>query len=105
MRSETVAPVLLWLTVCAYAQNDWPTYGHDPGGMRYSPLTHVNTNNVSKLRRAWTYHTHDNGNQFETTPIVAGGRMYFSTQVGRIVALEPETGQEIWAFDPKVRRP
>jgi quinoprotein glucose dehydrogenase len=97
----------LWLSVAAlsFGQEDWPTYGHDPGGMRYSPLTQINTNNVAKLRRAWTYHTGDTGNQFESTPIVVGNRMYFSTQISRIVALEPETGKEIWTYDPKVRRP
>lgn len=87
------------------AQKDWPFYGHDAGGSRYSPLTQVNTGNIGKLRRAWTYHTRDNGNQFESTPIVVGNRMYLSTQISRIVALEPETGRELWSFDPKLRRP
>jgi len=73
--------------------------------MRYSPLVQINTTNVSRLHRAWTYHTGDSGTQFETTPIVAADRMYLSTQSGRIVALEPETGKEIWTYDPKVRRP
>ena len=95
----------LSIAACAYSQTDWPAYGHDAGGMRYSPLTQINPKNISKLHRAWTYHTGDTGNQFETTPIVAGNRMYLSTQIGRIVALEPETGMEIWTFDPKVRRP
>jgi quinoprotein glucose dehydrogenase len=87
------------------AQNDWPAYGHDPGGMRYSPLKQITAANVAKLHRAWTFHTGEAGRQFETTPIVAGGRMYLSTQSGRIVALEPETGKQIWSFDPKVERP
>jgi glucose dehydrogenase len=86
------------------AQNDWPVYGHDPGGMRYSPLKQITTSNIAQLRRAWTYHTGDSGRQFETTPIVVGGRMYLSTQTGRIVSLEPETGREVWSFDPKTGR-
>src|SRR6476620_4353748 len=80
----------------AFAQKDWPTYGHDLGGMRYSPLNQIDTTNVRRLHRAWTYHTGDTGNQFETTPIAVNNRMYFSTQTSRIVALEPETGKEIW---------
>src|SRR5262249_11897675 len=76
-----------------------------PGGMRYSPLNQINMSNIKKLRRAWTYHTGDSGNQFETTPIVVNGRMYLSTQTSRILALEPETGKEVWSYDPKVRRP
>ena len=35
---------------------DWPMYGHDGGSTRYSPLTQVNLDNVSKLTRAWTFH-------------------------------------------------
>jgi len=33
---------------------DWPAYGRDPGGIRYSPLDRINTKNVATLQRAWT---------------------------------------------------
>jgi quinoprotein glucose dehydrogenase len=36
--------------------NEWPTYGHDAGGMRYSPLTQITPANVGKLQVAWVYH-------------------------------------------------
>src|SRR5436189_447264 len=36
--------------------NEWPTYGHDPGGMRYSPLTQITPANVAELQPAWVYH-------------------------------------------------
>ena len=35
---------------------EWPTYGHDPGGMRFSPLTEITPENVSRLKVAWVYH-------------------------------------------------
>lgn len=35
---------------------EWRTYGHDPGGMRFSPLTEITPENVSKLKVAWVYH-------------------------------------------------
>jgi quinoprotein glucose dehydrogenase len=85
-------------------QTDWPVYGHDSGGMRYSPIAQIDVTNVGRLRRAWTWHTGEKGSQFQSTPIVVGNRMYLSTQLNRIVALEPETGKEIWSYDPKVRR-
>ena len=95
---------LLAASPLAVAQTTgWPAYGHDPGGARYSPLTQINTRNVRTLRRAWTYHTGDSGGNFETTPIVADHVMYFSTQTQKIVAAEPETGKEIWKFDPNSR--
>jgi quinoprotein glucose dehydrogenase len=89
---------------------DWPYYGGDPGGSRYSPLTQINRTNVAQLKIAWEHHTGDlpdgSGSRrvsaFETTPIVAHGTMYFSTPFNRVIALDPETGKEKWSFDPKV---
>ncbi len=40
---------------------EWPTYGHDSGGLRYSPLTQINTKNVSDLAVAWVYHMKPEG--------------------------------------------
>src|SRR6266481_2080544 len=40
----------------ADASKEWPTYGHDPGGMRFSPLTQITPANVSQLKVAWVYH-------------------------------------------------
>ena len=40
---------------------EWPTYGHDSGGMRFSPLTEITTANVAKLKVAWTYHMKPEG--------------------------------------------
>src|SRR5215472_4974494 len=38
------------------ASKEWPTYGHDPGAMRFSPLTQLTPANVSQLKVAWVYH-------------------------------------------------
>ncbi len=38
------------------SNDDWPPYGHDPGGMRYSLLTEINRQNVSRLKIAWVLH-------------------------------------------------
>ncbi|MCU1326078.1 MAG: Quinoprotein glucose dehydrogenase [Bryobacterales bacterium] len=40
----------------AVLSKEWPTYGHDPGGMRFSPLTEITPTNAPKLKVAWTYH-------------------------------------------------
>src|ERR1017187_6359977 len=40
----------------AEASKEWPTYGHDSGGMRFSPLTEITPKNVSHLKVAWVYH-------------------------------------------------
>ena len=40
----------------AVTSKEWPTYGHDSGGMRFSPLTQITPANVSQLKVAWVYH-------------------------------------------------
>lgn len=89
---------------------DWPYYGGDAGGSRFSQLTEINRKNVGKLKVAWTYHTGDisDGSKyprksaFEATPILVDGTLYFSTAFNRVIALDPETGAERWAYDPKI---
>ena len=45
--------------VFAAEKGEWPTYGHDAGGQRFSPLTAINRSNVKSLKIAWTYRTGD----------------------------------------------
>jgi glucose dehydrogenase len=89
-------------------QTDWPAYGHDQSGQRYSPLTKINARNVSKLKPAWQYGI-DPGTinldaatraltSTEAVPIMAGGLLYAPTVHHTIVALEPETGKEVWIY-------
>jgi quinoprotein glucose dehydrogenase len=93
------------------AADDWPCYGHDAGGMRFSPLTQINRDNVSQLKVAWTFHTGDisdgHGSRkrsgFETTPILIDGTLYLTTPFNRVIALDPETGKQRWAYDPKTK--
>jgi quinoprotein glucose dehydrogenase len=101
-------------TLSLYAQDqqpgDWPTYGNDPGGMRYSELTQINRSNVSQLKVAWIFHTGDisdgSGGRkrsgFETTPILVDETLYFTTPFNRVIALDPATGKQRWAYDPEI---
>ena len=60
MRFLTLA-IALGLVTAGYAQNDWPTFGHDLAGTRYSTLKEIDTRNVAKLVRVWTYHMNAGG--------------------------------------------
>src|SRR4051794_17036516 len=91
-------PLLLSFGQSIPHPDDWPVYGRDSGSSRFSPLDQINTKNVAQLKRAWTYHTGETGRGWETTPIVVGGVLYLSTQNQNIVALDPETGKEIWKY-------
>ena len=89
------------------AAADWPTYNRDLAGTRYSPLTQINTRNVDLLREAWSYQFHPQDGLIEAvdlteifqqvTPIVVNGVMYLASG-DRVVALQPETGKEIWRY-------
>ena len=107
------------------ASQEWRTYGHDSGGMRFSAVTQITPQNVSQLDVAWVYHMKPDGGApasgaggtdasaqgrgrgrggssfagSETTPLVVNGVMYVSTPYGRVVALDPTTGKEVWVFE------
>src|SRR5881628_693996 len=102
--------LLALLAALPAAAQEWPHYGGDPGGTRYSKLDQVHRGNVTRLRVAWTYHTGDMSDgtvyptrsTFECTPLVADGVLYLTTPFSRAIALDAETGRELWAFDPKL---
>jgi quinoprotein glucose dehydrogenase len=104
------------------ARGDWPLIGHDPGGLRHSPLTQLTPRNVGQLQLAWKYETQRSGDNApaaaapapaggqsapvprrgrasQITPLVVDGLMYITTPASRAVALEPETGKEIWSYE------
>jgi quinoprotein glucose dehydrogenase len=62
----------------------------------------MNRDNVSQLRVAWTYDTHDAfpRSEMECTPLVAEGVLYATTPRLRVVALDAATGKRRWQFDP-----
>jgi glucose dehydrogenase len=80
------------------AQNNWTQVGQDSGHTKYSTLDQINTTNVAKLQRAWTFHTGDKSGFFESTPLVVGDTLYVSAQNG-VYALDPTTGIQKWKFE------
>src|SRR6266850_4770442 len=66
----------------APAGSDWPTYGHDPGGMRYSPLEEITPANVSQLQPAWVYHMKPASPAGAPPPQGRGGRVGFGSGFG-----------------------
>lgn len=92
----------LTVTSVAFAQGDWPVYGGDAGNTRYSSLAQITPANVATLKTAWMWDSGETSPSFETTPLVIGHVMYVSTPHERVVALDADTGKEIWAFDPHV---
>ena len=75
---------------------DWPAYNGDPGGNRYTTLTQIDKDSVSRLSLHWMFALRGAG-QLQTTPVVAGGIMYV-TNVNEVYALDAGSGREIWRY-------
>src|SRR5262249_8393295 len=88
---------------------DWPHYGGDQAGTKFSPLTDINTSNVSRLAVAWEWTNGEKAlseygtrpGNFQTTPLMIDNVLYFSTPYNRVVALNAETGAQLWAFETR----
>jgi glucose dehydrogenase len=91
------------VTVAVRAQNSWTTYGNDAGHTRFSTLSQITPANVAQLTKAWEFDTKVAGRKWQNTPVVIDGTMYITLQNGGVVALEPETGRELWRFETPVR--
>src|SRR6516165_5145017 len=62
--------------------DEWAAYGRDLAGTRFSPLKEITPANVA--------------------PLMIDGRLYLTTGFNRVIALDPATGKQLWAYDPKV---
>jgi quinoprotein glucose dehydrogenase len=92
----------------ASARGDWLHFGNDQGGSRFSPLDQINRTNVEKLQVAWTYRTGvPSENQlggFEDTPLKVGRLLYLAAEDNDVIALEADSGKEIWRFEVNLQK-
>lgn len=98
-------PVLL-LAACSKAPTDveWRHYNGDWGGTKYSELDQINTSNIQGLELVWRYRVPDfvegKNTAIQTNPLMANGILYVITVGQKMVAMKPDTGEELWVFDP-----
>ena len=94
-------------------EQDWPFYGGDQGGIEvFAAGRHQHRRTSSKLRVAWEWSPREKAleqfgtrpGNFQTTPLMIDNVLYLSTPYNRVVALNADTGAELWAFDPKAVR-
>lgn len=97
----------------AFAAGDvtWPYYLGDAAATKFSYADQINKTNVKKLKVAWVWDSIDEDILVkkkittlynESTPLAIDGRLYLSTALNQIVALEAGTGQQLWSYDPQV---
>jgi quinoprotein glucose dehydrogenase len=81
----------------------WHRSHGDNGGRRYSALDQINRRNVNRLEVAWTYRSRDGAGNIQCNPIVVHGAMFAPTPGRHMVAVNAETGIELWRFKPEGR--
>jgi quinohemoprotein ethanol dehydrogenase len=80
--------------------NDWPAYGRTYGEGHFSPLSEINTENVSRLGLKWALEL-PVGNSV-TTPLALDGVLYFATGYSVVQAVDARSGKQLWSYDPQV---
>ena len=93
---------------------EWRAYSGDKGSGKYSPLDQINKDTIKNLRIVWrqpgmpaelatAYPNVQASNNYENTPIMAGGLLYISTGAGTVAALDAATGKVVWYNLPPER--
>lgn len=87
-----------------FSENEWPRYGGNNRGNRYSNLNQINLTNVGQLEIAWMYDASDELGQNEKPkeiqcqPIVVDGILYGTSPKIDVFALNASTGVELWRY-------
>ncbi|WLS79051.1 pyrroloquinoline quinone-dependent dehydrogenase [Erwinia pyri] len=90
----------------------WDSFHGQLNAQKYSPLKQITTDNVSKLKKIWEFHTGDVSDGkgdipatvWSATPVFANETIYIGTPFDRLIALDPGTGKEKWQYDTKSSR-
>src|SRR3954471_4977305 len=100
---QTAAATSRSKTTAAAPGDDWPPYGGNAEGARYSPLKQINRSSAAQLQVAWTYDAPTGGGRggLQTQPIVVHGVVYANTPMGHVIALDGASGKLVWSWDSK----
>jgi membrane-bound PQQ-dependent dehydrogenase (glucose/quinate/shikimate family) len=80
---------------------NWAHYGATQAGTRFAPHREITPENVAQLETAWIHRTGVVGN-FKATPLQIGDSLFFCTGGNIITALDVDTGEERWRYDPQI---
>jgi quinoprotein glucose dehydrogenase len=97
------------LVLQARGPQEWPVYAADQAATHYSPLADLNRDTVTNLKVAWEWRPGEDALQefgtrpgnFQNTPLMIDNVLYVSTPYNRVVAIDAESGKELWSHDPK----
>jgi PQQ-dependent dehydrogenase (methanol/ethanol family) len=80
--------------------DQWLMAGGNYEATRYSPLTQIDSSNVSRLGLAWFYDTDSLPGTLEASPVISNGILYGTVTWGAVFAVDARTGKEKWRWDP-----
>ncbi|RRV10506.1 membrane-bound PQQ-dependent dehydrogenase, glucose/quinate/shikimate family [Pseudomonas sp. v388] len=86
--------------------SDWSAYGKSPSGTRFVTAEQIDKKNVGHLKVAWTFRTGElpiNGSENQNTPLQVGDTLYVCTPLNQVIAINADTGEERWRFNPEVK--
>ena len=86
----------------AHDNANWLMYSRDYTNQRFSPLAQVNVDNAKRLVPKWIYQS-GVSSTFQSSPIVVDGVMYLSLPFNHVVALQAQTGKELWRYEHQRR--
>ena len=95
------------------ADGEWPAFGGDLGGTKYTPLSQIDASNVNRLQIAWRrpfldeYYQRGNpdlsiSNDYPALPLVLDGVAFIPNGIGLVEAFDPGTGETLWVQEPPV---
>ena len=82
---------------------EWRKHGLTDGEGRFSPLSDINADNISKLGLAW-YFDYPTNRGLEATPLMVDGVLYTSGSWSMVYAHDAVTGELLWFYDPQAPR-
>ncbi|HXU21482.1 MAG TPA: PQQ-dependent dehydrogenase, methanol/ethanol family, partial [Verrucomicrobiae bacterium] len=80
--------------------DQWLMAAGNYASTRYSPLTQIDSSNVSRLGLAWYYDTGSLPGTLEASPVISNGTLYGTVTWGAVFAVDARTGKEKWTWDP-----
>jgi quinoprotein glucose dehydrogenase len=89
----------------------WPSYGADQANSNYAPLDQITPDNVKDLHITWRWRSVENAiiedhhhlwtMVNEAIPLMIDGRLYTSTLLSQVAAIDARTGQTLWVYHPE----
>jgi len=87
---------------------EWAHTGSAQTQTKYSAAADITPSNVDRLQLVWQWRPKElpqsdqtQPGNFQATPLMIDNVLYVSTPFNRVIALNAETGEELWSFDPK----